>query len=81
MRIERQYLDEPGEWHEITEDEFLRRCEWAGYFEEGTALQELKDIGHVGTPWADYRIMKEDDQAIPLSRRIGGMRQHSDGLN
>lgn len=63
MKIERMYVDQPNRWEEVSEEEFLRRTEWAGYWKKGTALQVLKDCAESGsgfrTPWAFYRIVKE----------------------
>jgi hypothetical protein len=64
MKIERMYAGchgEPrgGEWDEVTEEEFIRRTEWAGYWKKGTALQTLKDAGQIRTPFATYRAKKE----------------------
>jgi hypothetical protein len=56
MKIERMYIDQPGEWQEVSEEEFLRRTEWAGYWQQGTALQALRDAKQIRTPWAFYRI-------------------------
>jgi hypothetical protein len=56
MTIERMYPDHPDEWQEVSEEEFLRRTEWAGYWKKGTALQTLKDAGQIRTPWAFYRV-------------------------
>jgi hypothetical protein len=55
MTIQRMYADRPDEWEEISEDEFLRRTEWAGYYKKGTALQAVKS-GTIRTPWAFYRV-------------------------
>ena len=87
MKIDRQYKDEPGEWTEVTEEEFLRRTEWAGYWKKGTALETLKDAGKIETPWAIYRIVEqgtfESDPTTPKSRRQrGGIgAEYKDGLN
>lgn len=63
IRIERMYVGLPDEWKEISEEEFLCRTEWAGYWKKGTALQTLEDCAESGatfrTPWAFYRIRKE----------------------
>ena len=59
MTIERMYVDAPDTWQEVSEEEFLRRTEWAGYFKKGTALQTLKDAGQIRTPFAFYRIAQE----------------------
>ena len=56
MKIERMYVDLPDEWREISEEEFLHRTEWAGYWKKGTALQALKDAVQIRTPFAFYRI-------------------------
>jgi len=59
MTIERMYIDsgpQVSEWEEITEEEFIKRTEWAGYWKKGTALQTLKDAGQIRTPWAFYRV-------------------------
>lgn len=54
--IERCYVDRPGEWQEVSEEEFLQRTEWAGFWKKGTALQALKDTGQIRTPWAIFRL-------------------------
>lgn len=61
MKIERCYVGNtgPGPWQEISEEEFLRRTEWAGFWKKGIALQTLKDAGQIRTPWAIYRIAAE----------------------
>ena len=62
MSIERMYVDngpQVSAWESITEEEFIKRTEWAGYWKYGTALQALKDAGQIRTPWAFYRIVKE----------------------
>jgi len=58
MKIERAYVGTgaPGPWQEISEEEFLRRTEWAGFWKKGTALQALKDAGQIRTSWAIYRL-------------------------
>jgi len=57
------YVGLPDEWKEISEEEFIARTEWAGYWKKGKALQTLKDCAESGatfrTPWAFYRIRKE----------------------
>lgn len=59
MTIERMYPDSPDDWQEVTEEEFIRRTEWAGLWKKGTALQTLRDAGEIRTPWAFYRIRQE----------------------
>ncbi|MBE3088411.1 MAG: hypothetical protein IMZ71_04790 [Chloroflexi bacterium] len=69
MKIERMYMDHPGEWEEIPEETFIRRTEWAGYWKKGTALQTLKNAGPNGirTPWALFRIKKTLDNSPTLA--------------
>jgi hypothetical protein len=43
-------------WQEVTEEEFLRRTEWACYWKKGTVLGALRDAGQLSTPWADFRL-------------------------
>jgi len=63
FKIERAYVERDGlsEWEEITEVEFLRRTEWAGYYEKGCALEALKAVcskpgGCLNTPFQRFRI-------------------------
>jgi hypothetical protein len=56
VKIERMYHFDPEGWQEVSEDEFLRRTEWAGYMKKGTALQTLKDAGELRTTYAIYRV-------------------------
>lgn len=58
LRIERAYINQNnlGPWEEISQDEFLRRTEWAGYFKNGTALIALHDLGEIRTPFAYFRL-------------------------
>jgi hypothetical protein len=59
MVIERKYVDlgvQKSEWEPISEEEFLRRTEWGGYWKKGTALRALKDAGMMRTPFAYFRI-------------------------
>ena len=56
--IERMYIDngpQTSTWEPITEEEFIRRTEWAGHYQPGTALDALKGLGKIRTPWAFYR--------------------------
>lgn len=66
MKIERMYVDQPDTWEEVSEEEFIRRTEWAGYWKKGTALQTLKDAGQLRTPWAFYRIEKQPPALQPF---------------
>ena len=59
MIIEKNYGDEPGIWEETTVEQFLSDTEETEYWRPGTALQALKDTGHVHTPWAQWRIKDE----------------------
>ena len=67
MKIERCYVDRPDAWEKISEENFINRTEWAGYWKKGTALQALKDAGQIRTPWAIYRIEKTLDESPTLA--------------
>jgi hypothetical protein len=70
VRIERRYADaKAADWEEISEEEFLRRTEWAGYRKKGTALQTLTDAGTMRTPFAFYRILVEKHATARLEER------------
>jgi hypothetical protein len=53
--ISRKYKGDK-DWEEITEEEFLRRTEWAGLFKHGEALNLLKKTKTLKTEYADYTI-------------------------
>ncbi len=59
MKIERKYKDIGADWEEVTEEEFIRRVEWAGYRVKGTAVAALQEEGKIETPWAWFRVKKE----------------------
>ena len=53
MKIYKQYKGE-NKKELTTEADLIKRCEGAGYWKPGTALQILKDIGTIQTPFAIY---------------------------
>jgi hypothetical protein len=58
LMIERMYVDagpQVSTWEPITEEEFIRRTEWAGHYKPGTALEAIKGLGKIRTPWAFFR--------------------------
>jgi hypothetical protein len=57
FRIERRYLEEE-EWQEVSEEEFLRRTEWGGFFKKGTALDALKTKKTLRTETSEFRVKK-----------------------
>ena len=60
MVIYRKYVEEK-EWKVITEEEFIRSVEGGGYYKEGTALQALKDVSKLRTPWAYFKVEEVKD--------------------
>lgn len=66
MTIQKRYRGQAdAPWLEVTEEEFLRRTEWACYWKKGTAIQTLKDTGQISTPWADFRIAPNSTAGVP----------------
>jgi len=55
MRIFKKYVDE-DEWFEVDKSDVIKHCEKRGYWEKGTSLQILKDIGSIHTPWAIWKL-------------------------
>ncbi len=60
IKIEKRFVDDPNDWFPTSEYEFLRHTEDAGYWKPGTALQTLRDMGTLRTPFALYHIAKEE---------------------
>ena len=58
MKIYRQFKENSGlsEKELITKKEFIKYTEGSGYWKEGGALQVLKDMGTIHTPFSIYTI-------------------------
>ncbi len=76
LRIERAYIEQNGlgPWEEVSQDEFLRRTEWAGYYKSGTALLSLHDLGEIRTPFLFFRLLNvnESKSSHPFLPHSGG---------
>ena len=53
MKIYKQYKGEKKQ-ELTTEAELIKHCEGSGHWKPGTALQILKEIGTIQTPFAIY---------------------------
>ena len=52
--IWKAYKDNPDDWFEIDEQDFIEDTEGHGYWKPGTALRTLKDIGFLRTAFVIY---------------------------
>lgn len=53
MKIYKQYIGE-NKKELTTEADLIEHCEGSGYWKPGTALQILKNIGIIQTPYVIY---------------------------
>ena len=51
-------IDE-SKWHKISQERFLELTEGRGYFDKGTALKALEDLGTIRTDWSFYKSETE----------------------